>query len=334
MAWLQSNFPIREWFTLEQAVKEIQKQTNEDITIGDLLHFASLGLFEICLKVKITSDEAEMLNQKIQPMADLLNELKIFESDTSKIQIDEPIKGEYSYISFGESLNEFYYDGFIALESTYFNNLEFRLDKQFFPVNQVLWGTPPRADRIKNGDNFSIRITTKEPIQLSIDEFIILKDELIALSNGGMPRIIGDPRNFDEELEKIKSIPTLTDDLMERVRWLEEENKKLKEDNNELKKENKKLSSPNLKEFIGDVKTRTQTENKKSKFIKYLLAVAFDEDVANNPRYHIAEKDNAQGEKYSDGKIQVAFDHKGYLVPVTGKTLANWIADIELEKSN
>ncbi|WP_324005692.1 hypothetical protein RFF20_07235 [Pasteurella multocida] len=76
----------------------------------------------------------------------------------------------------------------------------------------------------------------------------------------------------------------------------------------------------------------TQKIDKRNLFIKYLLAVNYGEDVANNPRSHILENDTTQGVKYANGAIQKSFELKGYKVPVSGRTLNEWTKDIKLTK--
>ncbi|HDR1069719.1 TPA: hypothetical protein QB323_002053, partial [Pasteurella multocida] len=76
----------------------------------------------------------------------------------------------------------------------------------------------------------------------------------------------------------------------------------------------------------------TQKIDKRNLFIKYLLAVNYGEDVANNPRSHILENDPTQGVKYANGAIQKSFELKGYKVPVSGRTLNEWTKDIKLTK--
>lgn len=89
----------------------------------------------------------------------------------------------------------------------------------------------------------------------------------------------------------------------------------------------------NLKKLEEDQPKESSKIDKKAIFIKYLLAVNYGEDVANNPRSNILEYDATQGHKYANGAIQKSFDLKGYKVPVSGRTLENWIKDIKLQKT-
>ncbi|HDR1923464.1 TPA: hypothetical protein QB653_001963 [Pasteurella multocida] len=112
---------------------------------------------------------------------------------------------------------------------------------------------------------------------------------------------------------------------------------KLQTENVELKSENKNLQEriTELEKELQDRKNEeknTQKIDKKNIFIKYLLAVNYGEDVANNPRSHILENDTTQGVKYANGAIQKSFELKGYKVPVSGRTLDKWTKDIKLIK--
>ncbi|MGV6989356.1 hypothetical protein ACWA5Z_10790 [Testudinibacter sp. P80/BLE/0925] len=73
-----------------------------------------------------------------------------------------------------------------------------------------------------------------------------------------------------------------------------------------------------------------KTINALTKTLKAFIAVCFGENVADNPRSHIAENDITQGTKYTNGIIQIAFDKNGYKVPVTGRTLSEWIKNSDI----
>ena len=73
-----------------------------------------------------------------------------------------------------------------------------------------------------------------------------------------------------------------------------------------------------------------KTNNAKDKVIKALLAVHYGEDVAEHPRRHILEHDKTQGVKNANGEIQKAFDLAWYEIPVSGRTLQNWLDGVPL----
>lgn len=68
--------PPRKWYTLEQAVKRINKLTGEEIEVADLLHYWKTNQLEICTAIEYKDFELDLGQLKIEP-----NKIKYFDVD-------------------------------------------------------------------------------------------------------------------------------------------------------------------------------------------------------------------------------------------------------------
>ncbi|MBI0113527.1 MULTISPECIES: hypothetical protein [unclassified Gilliamella] len=131
--------------------------------------------------------------------------------------------------------------------------------------------------------------TTLPIIKLDFSQIYIAKDELLRFMKN----------------HKISFKKTIND---------EDEIDQLKKENEELKKKLEQLENKS-------------TSNKMKVFIKSLLYVHYDENVANSPRKEIYDQSSGSGK---DGVIQKTFDKKRIDVNVSGKTVESWLKNVDI----
>lgn len=135
-----------------------------------------------------------------------------------------------------------------------------------------------------------------------------------------------------EEQKKINSesvyIPPLniadTDNLVSENNQLKIDNKNLTEQLNQAKKEIEELKNNHSQNLNDQLKKESpKTINAQAKFIKALIHHYYGEEIANNPRPHIENK---------DGEIKRDFETQGLSKNLpTGVVVKKWVDSIELE---
>lgn len=110
--------PPRKWYTLEQAVKQINRLTKENIDIDDLLHFAFINKLELCVYVKYKEDDRFIIDGEIKREYienngnQLSNDINlVFSQNTIREILNRNPKAKeyYKNYLFSEIEDEFYY---------------------------------------------------------------------------------------------------------------------------------------------------------------------------------------------------------------------------------
>lgn len=124
------NLPPRKWYTLEQAIKRIQKLTGEELEIADLLHYWYLGKLELSVYIsKNGNDDFQIGKHNFTKEEYMLIEKPIFVINTNgEIELEGEadksefeIKHIFSKLSFDDFIT---YRGLISIYSSIWNSVD------------------------------------------------------------------------------------------------------------------------------------------------------------------------------------------------------------------
>ena len=124
------SLPPRKWYTLEQAIKHIQKLTGEELEIADLLHFWYIGRLELSVYMsKNGNDDFQIGKHKFTKGEYTIIEKPTLTINTNgEIELEEnadksefEIKHIFSKLSFDEFTT---YRGLISIYSSIWNSID------------------------------------------------------------------------------------------------------------------------------------------------------------------------------------------------------------------
>lgn len=239
------SLPPRKWYTLEQAVRQINKRTGEEIEVADLLHYWITRQLEICVNCHF-GQHLEIANNTLNSSdvlyfhcQDEINESYIFDDvlDMSLIDLDKinKIEGQI-YIS---------------------NKLENRLND---PQQVFIYRTKKRV--LLNGFLSIIYIhNQKEDENIYIEQGLSKNLFILATPSNNENRILFEISTNNKITIPIEHFYILDKDLNDLL--------------------NNQTNPPKPKQ---EKRTHTKTLNSQAEFIRNLITIHYGEKVANNIR--------------------------------------------------
>ncbi|MDH2997861.1 hypothetical protein A1D22_00735 [Pasteurellaceae bacterium LFhippo2] len=195
------SLPARKWYTLEQAVKRINKLTGEEIEVADLLHYYSIGVLN--LSVYFVSYPARLALGNIEFTKRDLCKINIFNYDGNEYEIEDLFRisnQPRTTFNTGFSAGRILYDrkdkhifisGFLNLYLTAWNNprdIFEAINKGLF-LNGINYLLPPKQLRDKNIVIYFSPEGIEESVYLPIEDLIILDDDLNDFLQGNIKRL-------------------------------------------------------------------------------------------------------------------------------------------------
>ncbi|MBK5143419.1 hypothetical protein I2494_06745 [Budviciaceae bacterium BWR-B9] len=266
--------PTRLYYPLDLAAKEIGCDINE------LLHFASIGVLEICIAAPEPpdgwDDDDKLDDNPFEPRL-YVNKLKL--NKTKSIvklnyeTMNTKISASYNFKT--RSYAHLDISGLIAIPFLYIKNFDC-FGNDTITVNH--FNLPRTETKIEISENLTIKKISTDDYKVNVKSFTISAEELTLLKNGG------------KYLEKIQFPIEINNETL-------------------LTQEKPK---------------RRANENKQALFIKGLIAVCFDngEQILENPTTPI-----------DTGIIKRKFDSAGLETGVCGKTVTDWLENVELKRT-
>ncbi|HIE6128570.1 TPA: hypothetical protein ACXN4M_001039 [Proteus mirabilis] len=173
--------PIRLYYPLDLAAKEI------GCDINDLLHFASIGVLEICIAAPKSPDgwdDNDELNENPFEPRLYINKLKL--NKTKSIvklnyeAINTKISASYNFKT--RSYAHLDISGLIAIPYLYMKSFDC-FGNDTITVNH--FNLPRTETNIEISENLIIKKISTDGYQVNIKDFIISAEELALLQNGG-----------------------------------------------------------------------------------------------------------------------------------------------------
>lgn len=319
-------------YSISDAVKYISLNYNINISECDLLEYIQSGELQSSIYLNGRINKIYSVNRRDIPDSQKIEvrEDEIF-LQFNKSEVNAKINHIKEFELFRIDINNIYFDLGIVLNDMfyldgYFDNNSITLydDKMgkfqniiftgYFPLHKGVFERYNISELMNQGfidefpdirmnmDDFYLHIPVCEnKTKLYLDDICILHKDIIEFLEFFS---VIDSNSHQDELHKLKN-------------EVDSKNKLIEELQKQIEKNNK-------------VKISTASENKKNAFIKSLLLIHYNREVAENPRPHVYDPNDSNKSKY--GVIQKDFDCKGLTKHLpSGKTLKNWVDAVELE---